>query len=54
MPGIVNAGAILLRLDLAIQIDGHALELGDHALDLRDFPTPLVDLEFLEADERFA
>ena len=54
MPRIVNSGAVLLGLDLAIEIAGHALELGDHALDLRDLATPLVDLKLLEANERFA
>ena len=54
MRGIVDAGAILLDLDLALEIAGHALELGDHAFDLRDLPALLVDLKFLQANERLA
>ena len=52
MRGIVDPGAVLLGLDLAIEVGGHALELGDHALDLRDPAPLLVDLELLQADER--
>ncbi len=32
MPRIVNSGPVLLGFDLAIEITGHTLELGDHAL----------------------
>jgi hypothetical protein len=48
----VDAGALLLALDLAVEVGGHALELGDHALDLSDLAAPLVDLELLQPDER--
>ena len=54
MRRIVDAGAVLLGLDLAFEVAGDALELGDHAFDLRDLAALLVDLEFLQADERFA
>ena len=54
MGGIVDAGAVLLGLDLAVEVAGDALELGDHGLDLRDLAPLLVDLEFLQADEGFA
>src|ERR1700686_5355278 len=49
---IVDAGAILLDLDLTLQIGGHALELGDHGLDLRDLAPFLVDLKLLQANKR--
>ena len=54
MPGIVDPGALLLRLDLALEIDRHAVELGDHALDLRNPAPLLVNLKFLQPDERLA
>ena len=54
MPGIVDPRAVLLGLDLALEIDGDALELGDHALDLRDLAPLLVDLKLLQANERLA
>ena len=38
MRRIVDAGAVLLDLDLALEIAGHALEFGDHAFDLHDLP----------------
>ena len=47
MRRIVDPGAVLLGLDLALEVDRHAVELGDHALDLSDPPALLVDLEFL-------
>src|SRR5215475_13081536 len=53
MRRIVDAGAILLDLDLAVEVDGHALELGHHRLDLRDLAPLLVDLKLPQADERF-
>ncbi|MDH8190412.1 hypothetical protein QIG62_27590, partial [Klebsiella pneumoniae] len=34
--GIINASAVLLVLDFALQVDRHALEVGDHAFDLRN------------------
>ena len=54
MGGIVDAGAVLLDLDLAVELGRDALELGDHGLDLRDLAALLVDLKFLQADEGFA
>jgi len=54
MLGIVDTGAILLELDLAIGIGGHAIELGDHRLDLRDLAPFLVDLKFFQTDECLA
>jgi hypothetical protein len=51
MRGIVDAGALLLGLDLAIEIAGHAVEFGDHRLDLSDLAPSLVDLKFLQANE---
>ena len=54
MRRIVDAGAILLDLDLAFEIAGHALEFGDHALDLHDLAALLVDLKFLQTDEGIA
>ena len=54
MSRVVNPGAILFRLDLALEIDRHAVELCDHALDLRDPAPLLVNLKFLQADERLA
>jgi hypothetical protein len=54
MAGVVNPGAILLGLDLALEIAADALELGDHALDLRDLAPLLVDLKLLQANERLA
>src|SRR5579864_6390788 len=52
--GIVDAGAILLDLDLALEIGGHALELGDHGLDLGDLAPFLVDLKLLQANKRLS
>jgi hypothetical protein len=54
MAGIVNAGAILLGLDLALEIGGDALELGNHAFDLRDLAAFLIDLKLPQPNERFA
>jgi hypothetical protein len=50
----MNAGAILLDLDVALEIAADALEFADHALDLGDAATPLVDLKFLQANECLA
>ena len=47
-----SAGAILLDLDLTLEIRGHALELRDHGLDLRDLAPFLVDLKLLQANKR--
>ena len=54
MRRIVDSGAVLLDLDLALEIGGHALELGDHGLDLRDLAPLLVDLKLLQANERLS
>ncbi len=54
MGGIVDAGAVLLGLDLAIEIGRDAVEFGDHRLDLGDLAPLLVDLKLLQADEGFA
>src|SRR5215831_5182816 len=54
MARIMNAGAILLDLDVALEIAADALEFADHALDLGDPATPLVDLKFLQANECLA
>ncbi len=54
MPGVVDTGAILFGFDLAIEIAGDAIELGNHAFDLRNPAALFVDLKFLQADERFA
>lgn len=51
--GIINASAVLLVLDFALQVDRHALEVGDHAFDLRNPSALFVDLKFLQADQRF-
>src|SRR2546423_506593 len=45
MRRIMNTGAILLDLNLAIEVRGHAFEFGDHGLDLRDPAPLLVDLK---------
>src|ERR1700733_1289627 len=54
MPGIVDAGAILLDANLALEIGCHALEFGDHGFDLRDLAALFVDLKFLQANERLS
>ena len=53
MAGIVDTGAVLLDLDLAVELAGDAVELGDHRLDLRDLAPLFVDLKLLQADEGF-
>ena len=52
MPGIMDAGAVLLDPDLTFQIARHAVELSDHHLDLRDLAPFLIDLKLFQADER--
>jgi hypothetical protein len=47
MAGIMDAGAVLLGLDLAVEIGGDAFELGDHRLDLGDLAPLLVNLKLL-------
>jgi hypothetical protein len=47
MPGIVDVGPVLLRLDFALKLDRHAIELGDHAFNLHDLPALFVDLKLL-------
>ena len=49
---VVDASAVLLGLDLALEIAGHALELGDHDLDLRHLAAPLVDLKLFQPNKR--
>jgi hypothetical protein len=43
----MDAGAVLLDLDLALQLGGNPIELGDHRLDLRHLAALLVDLKLL-------
>jgi hypothetical protein len=50
----MNPGALLLYLDLTFEIDRHAVELGNHALDLRNPAPLLVNLKFLQPNERLA
>jgi len=50
---IVDACAILLDLDLAIELTGNPVKLGNHRLDLGDLATLLVNLKFLQTDEGF-
>jgi hypothetical protein len=45
MGRIMNPDPILFGLDLALEIAGDALELGNHALDLRNLAPPLIDLK---------
>ncbi len=54
MRGIVDPGPLLLGLDFALELDRHALEVGDHAFDLGNPAALLVDLKFLQADQRFS
>jgi hypothetical protein len=48
MSWIVDAGAILLDFDVALEIG--ALEPVDHALDLGDRAAPLLDFKLLQAE----
>jgi hypothetical protein len=50
----MNPGALLLHLDLTFEIDRHSVKLGNHALDLRNPAPLLVNLKFLQPDERLA
>ena len=52
--GIAAVDFLELELDLAVELPGNALELGDHRLDLGDLAPLLVDLKLLQADEGFA
>src|SRR4051812_10848701 len=52
MRRIVDPGTILFGCDFAIELAGHAIEVGDHAFDLRHPAPLLVDLEFPQANER--
>ena len=47
MPEVRYAGLLFLERDFAIEVAGHARELGDHRLDLRDAPTFFVHMETL-------
>src|SRR6185295_3910610 len=49
---IMDAGAVLLDRDLAVEVGRHAVEIRDHAFDLRNAAPLLVDLEFSQANER--
>ena len=53
MRGIVDPGALLLGVNFALQIDRHALEVGDHPFNLGDPSALLINLKFLQADQRF-
>src|SRR5262249_4285112 len=53
MRRIMNAGALLLDPNFAFKLRRDALEFGNHAFNLRHPATFFVDLEFLQADERF-
>jgi hypothetical protein len=52
--GIVDAGTVLLDLDLALELSRNAIELGDHRLDLGDLAPFLVDLKLFQTDKGFA
>ena len=54
MGGIVDPGPLLLGLDFALEVNRHALEIGDHAFDLGNPSALLIDLKFLQADQRFS
>src|SRR5262249_37613719 len=54
MRDVGDSGALLLGLDLTVEIVGHALEFGDHCLDLRDLPALLVDLEAFQPEKGLA
>ena len=47
MAGIVDAGAVLLVLDLAVELGRDAVEFRDHRLDLGHLAPLLVDLKLL-------
>jgi hypothetical protein len=51
---IVDAGPVLLDLDLALELSGNAIKLGDHRLDLGDFAPFLVDLKLFQTNKRLA
>jgi hypothetical protein len=51
---IVDASALLLDLDLAFELSGNTIELGDHRLDLGDLAPLLVNLKLLQTDKGFA
>jgi hypothetical protein len=52
--GVVDTGALLLDLDLAFELSGNTIELGDHRLNLGDLAPLLVDLELFQTDKGFA
>jgi hypothetical protein len=54
MRRIVNPGSLLLGQDLAIKIDGHAIEVGNHGLDLRHLPPLFIHLKFPQANQRLS
>src|SRR5665811_1813361 len=53
MGGIVDSGAVLLELDLAVEFGRDTVEFGDHRLDLGNLAPLLVDLKFFQADKDF-
>ncbi len=52
MGRIVDSGPVLFGLDLALEIDRHALKIRDHPFDLGDPSALFIDLKFLQADQR--
>ena len=52
MRRVLDAGTVLLDLDLALELDGHPFELGNHGFDLHGPAALLVHLEFPQADQR--
>jgi hypothetical protein len=51
--GVVDARTRLLGRDLAVEISGHSLEIGDHRFDLGDLTPLLIDMEALQSDQGF-
>ena len=53
MRRVLDAGAVLLGPDLAVEIGGHVLELADHVPEIGNLARLLVGLEPLEPQCRF-
>src|SRR5580700_7682416 len=51
---VVNARAILLDANFALEVARHAVELGNHRFDLRYFASFLVNLKLLEPNKRLS
>ena len=51
---LTNAVEIAKRCNLTLELGRHALEVGDHAFNLGYSPSLLINLKFLQADQRFA